>query len=169
VGIVLQTRLHRTERDLETLPEGLRVRLVIGIYNEPPDVATPDKRVMKERMLAFAERLLARGHFVEFATHDETCVRRFVTEVVPRAGVGADRFEVQMLYGVPRESLLADLRAGRVGASGPVTARLYVPYALSWKQAIAYCRRRLRENPKMASYVLGNLVRRALGRNVARS
>jgi proline dehydrogenase len=169
VGIVLQTRLHRTERDLDALPARIRVRLVIGIYQEPRDVATTDKRVMKERMLEFAGKLLTRGHFVEFATHDEEYVRRFVTEVVPGTGAGADRFEVQMLYGVPRESLLADLRAGRIGGCGPVTGRLYVPYALSWKQAIAYLRRRLRENPTMATYVLGNLVARALGRDGARS
>ena len=40
VGIVLQTRLNRTEADLGELPEGIRVRLVIGIYNEPPDLAS---------------------------------------------------------------------------------------------------------------------------------
>ena len=151
IGAVLQTRLHRTEQDLDALPPGMRVRLVIGIYREPADVALTDKAAMKERMLQFAGRLLKAGHFVEFATHDDACVRRFLGEVVPAAGVGPDRFEVQMLYGVPRDRFLAELR------QKGVRARLYVPFALSWEMAIQYLRRRLDEYPAMALLVTKNL------------
>jgi proline dehydrogenase len=105
-------------------------------------------------MLDYAERLLKKGHYVEFATHDETCVRRFVDEVVPRTKVGTDRFEVQMLYGVPREKMLADLR------KRGIRARLYVPFALSWDMAIQYLRRRLDEYPAMMWLVSKNLVLR---------
>jgi proline dehydrogenase len=154
VGCVLQSRLLRTERDIETLPPGLRVRLVIGIYREPADVALTDKPAMKQRLLQYAERLLRKGHYVEFATHDEACVRRFVDHVVPATGVGPDGYEVQMLYGVPRERLLGDLR--RRG----VRARLYVPFALSWSMAIQYLRRRLDEYPAMMWLVSKNLVLR---------
>jgi len=151
VGIVLQTRMNRTERDLDALPKGCRVRLVIGIYREPAEVALADKPAMKERMLAYAETLLRRGHYVEFATHDDAYVRRFVEQVVPKTGVGKDRFEVQMLYGVPRERFLADLlRQG-------IKARLYVPFALSWAMAIEYLRRRLDEYPAMVWLVTKNL------------
>ncbi len=154
VGAVLQTRLNRTARDLERLPPGCRVRLVIGIYEEPETVATRDKREMKERLLADARTLLERGHYVEFGTHDERYVRRFVDEVVPAVGVSPDRYEVQMLFGVPRERLLAELvRRG-------VRARLYVPFALSWDMAIAYLRRRLDEYPAMMFLVLRNFVKR---------
>lgn len=154
VGIVLQTRLHRTEKDLDALPPGVRVRLVIGIYREPADVALTDKGAMKERMLAFAETLLRRGHFVEFATHDDAYVRRFLEQVVPRTGVGKDRFEVQMLYGVPRDRFLAELqRAG-------IAARLYVPFALGWEMAIQYLRRRLDEYPAMVWLVTKNMFAR---------
>jgi len=154
VGIVMQTRLHRTEKDLDALPPGQRVRLVIGIYREPAEIALTDKPAMKERMLQYAERLLQRGHYVEFATHDDTYVRRFLEQVVPKTGVGKDRFEVQMLYGVPRERFLADVR--RQG----VTARLYVPFALSWDLAIQYLRRRLDEYPAMVWLVTKNLLLR---------
>ncbi|MEZ5990296.1 MAG: proline dehydrogenase family protein [Planctomycetota bacterium] len=159
VGIVLQTRLHRTEADLEALPPGCRVRLVIGIYVEPPEHATTDKKEMKRRMLAFAGTLLGRGHVVELATHDEGVVRRFLDEVVPAAGVGPDRYEVQMLYGVPRAAIHRQLVEGRLGAGGPVRVRLYVPFATSWKLALAYLRRRLLENPSMAFAVARNLLR----------
>lgn len=154
VGCVLQTRLNRTEQDLESLPAGCRVRLVIGIYQEPADVALVDKAAMKERMLAAAELLLRRGHYVEFATHDVQCVRRFLEEVVPRTGVGQDRYEVQMLYGVPRDRFLADLlRQG-------VRCRLYVPFALGWDLAIEYLRRRLDEYPAMMWLVTKNMIAR---------
>jgi proline dehydrogenase len=155
VGCVLQTRLHRTEEDLDALPEGCRVRLVIGIYQEPAEVALVDKVAMKERMLSFAEKLLARGHYVEFATHDVQCVRRFLEDVVPRVGVGTDRYEVQMLYGVPRDRFLADL--GRQG----VRCRLYVPFALGWDLAIEYLRRRLDEYPAMMWLVTKNMFARS--------
>jgi proline dehydrogenase len=150
VGCVLQTRLHRTEQDLEALPTDLRVRLVIGIYREPGEIALVDKGPMKDRMLACAEKLLRRGNYVEFATHDDAYVRRFVEEVVPRTGAGTDRFEVQMLYGVPRERFLADLH--RLG----IRARLYVPFALGWDMAIQYLRRRLDEYPAMVWLVTKN-------------
>jgi proline dehydrogenase len=151
VGCVLQTRLHRTEKDLQGLPEGIRVRLVIGIYREPAEIALVDKPAMKDRLLAFAENLLRTGHYVEFATHDDAYVRRFLSEVVPRVGVGPDRYEVQMLYGVPRERFLADLR------SQGIRARLYVPFALGWGMAIQYLRRRLDEYPAMVMLVTKNL------------
>ncbi len=154
VGIVLQTRLHRTEADLDALPKGLRVRLVIGIYREPAEVALADKPAMKERMLAFAGKLLSRGHYVEFASHDDTYVRRFVEQVVPKAGVGRDRFEVQMLYGVPRDRFLAELR------KQGITTRLYVPFALGWDMAIQYLRRRLDEYPAMVWLVTKNMFSR---------
>ena len=130
----------------------MRVRLVIGIYQEPSQVALTQKSEMKERMLVCAERLLERGHFVEFASHDVAYVRRFLEEVVPRVGVGPDRFEIQMLYGVPRDRFLADiLRQG-------VQARLYVPFALGWELAIEYLRRRLDEYPAMMWLVTKNML-----------
>lgn len=154
VGCVLQTRLHRTEADIEQLPPGIRVRLVIGIYREPASIALTDKAAMKQRMLDFGERLLQRGHYVEFATHDDACLRRFVEQVVPRTGVGADGYELQMLYGVPRDRLLREM------CERGIRCRLYVPFALSWAMAIQYLRRRLDEYPAMMLLVSKNLLRR---------
>lgn len=154
VGAVLQTRLHRTAADLDRLPPGCRVRLVIGIYQEPSSVALTQKSEMKQRMLEYARTLLDRGHLVEFATHDDRYVKRFVEEVVPAAGVGPDRYEIQMLFGVPRMRLL-----GQLAARG-VRCRLYVPFALSWPRAVAYLRRRLDEYPAMMILVLKNLLLR---------
>ncbi len=79
------------------------------------------------------------------------CVRWFLEEVVPRVGVGPDRFEVQMLYGVPRDRFLADLLRQNV------KCRLYVPFALGWDLAIEYLRRRLDEYPAMMWLVTKNM------------
>src|SRR5205814_9319637 len=45
VGVVLQSYLRRTERDVEDMIAlGARVRLCKGAYQEPPAVAFPNKR-----------------------------------------------------------------------------------------------------------------------------
>jgi proline dehydrogenase len=154
VGCVVQSRLHRTKADVAALPPAMRTRLVIGIYREPATIALTDKDAMKERLLELAGELLARGHYVEFASHDERYVRRFVDEVVRNAGVGTDRYEVQMLFGVPREKLLKELR------DRGIRCRLYVPFSLGWDMAIAYLRRRLDEYPAMMFLVMRNWFRR---------
>lgn len=166
VGTVLQTRLHRTEGDLERIPAGMRVRMVIGIYLEPPSIALTDKAAMKDRLVEQSARLLDRSAYVEFATHDETVLKRFFETVVQPRGLGGERFEVQMLYGVPRADALAAIAAGLWSPvdRAPPAARLYVPFATSWDQATAYCRRRLRGNPRMASYVIANLLQSIRGR-----
>lgn len=152
VGTVLQTRLNRTEADLARIPAGMRLRLVIGIYPEPAEVALTDKSEMKARMLTFAQRLLNQGAYVEFATHDEPCLERFATEIAPAA---PDRCEVQMLLGVPRSEMQEKLQKGTLGP--PLPVRLYVPFAIGWKDATAYLRRRMDESPSMVWLVLRNL------------
>jgi len=151
VGAVLQSRLHRTKEDLARIPEGMRCRLVIGIYPEPAEVAITDKHAMKERMLDYAAHLLTRGVFVEFATHDVAFVERFARDVAPTA---PENCEVQMLLGVPRRELREQLQSGAFGPKLPV--RLYVPFAVSWTDATAYLRRRMRESPSVMWLVLRN-------------
>jgi len=154
VGTVLQTRLFRTAQDLERIPSGMRLRLVIGIYPEPETVALTNKREMKELMVTQAARLLERGAFVEYATHDEEFVERFVREVAPAA---PDRCEVQMLLGVPRARCHRHVLDGSWGT--PLPVRLYVPFAIGWDDATAYLRRRMEESPSMIWLVLRNFLR----------
>jgi len=152
VGTVLQTRLHRTAHDLQAIPAGMRLRLVIGIYREPADVAATDKRVMKERMVDYAATLLDLGAFVEFASHDLHYAHRFLRDVAPKA---PDRCEMQMLLGVPRAEFRRKLRQGELGPAVPM--RLYVPFADGWDNAMAYLRRRMEESPSVGWLVLRNL------------
>ena len=167
VGTVLQSRLQRTAQDLARIPEGMRIRMVIGIYLEPPSIALTEKPAMKARLLEQCAQLLDRGVYVELASHDDAVVRRFLRETITPRGLGGERYEIQMLYGVPRAPLLVAITGGTLTpaqrAAPPV--RLYVPFATAWDQATAYCRRRLRNNPGMAAYVALNLLQMLRGRS----
>ena len=68
--------------------------------------------------------------------------------------VPKERYEFQMLLGVPRDRIQHEL------VSTGEKVRLYIPFAVHWDDAIAYLRRRMVENPFMAGLVLKNLVRR---------
>ena len=159
VGTVLQTRLNRTLHDLDRIPSNMRLRLVIGIYPEPSEVATTDKREMKDRLLSFSRRLLEKSVRVEFATHDDAYVERFARELAPTF---PEHCEVQMLLGVPRSALQSRLMDGDLGV--PVPVRVYVPFAVSWDDATAYLRRRMAESPSMIWLVLRNLFNRTPSR-----
>jgi proline dehydrogenase len=154
IGTVLQTRLFRTAQDIERIPAGMRLRLVIGIYPEPEEVAITHKREMKELMVTQSKQLLEQGCFVEFATHDEEFIERFAREVAP---VAPERCEVQMLLGVPRGRCQRHLLDGSWGT--PLPVRLYVPFAIGWDDATAYLRRRMEESPSMIWLVLRNFFR----------
>ncbi len=153
VGTVLQSRLFRTRDDIVALPaRPCKVRICIGIYQEPREVALTDKPAMKEKLFEYVQLLLDRGHYPEIATHDEALVRRCLVYLDQR-GCPKNAYEFQMLLGVPRADIQAQIvREGRL-------MRLYVPFAEEWRYAVAYCKRRLAANPMMGAYVLQNLFR----------
>lgn len=164
VGTVLQTRLFRSKEDVEKFDSRARVRVVIGIYNEPASDALTDKRAMKDLMLDFSAKLFDKGAFVEFASHDEEYIERFLKEIVIPRNIPQDRYEIQMLLGVPREKLQKQLVSGEYlknlgykGDNSKVSFRLYLPFALNWNDALAYSKRRLIENPNIVTYGLKNL------------
>jgi proline dehydrogenase len=149
LGCVVQAYLRRTPGDVERLIElGATVRLCKGAYHEPPALAYPDKRDVDTSYARLAERLLAadalaRGVYPGFATHDErlqTHVRRLAAE----RRIAADRFEIQMLYGI-RHDLHARLRDAGVGL------RVLVPFGEDW---YGYFVRRLAERPANLLFLL---------------
>ena len=151
MGVVLQSRLHRTPRDVEELaPLRPNVRLCLGIYREHPDIALQDKPSMKARLIQLLERMWENGQYVAIATHDEAVIEQAIA-LAARMGKTPSDFEVQMLLGVPRERIQQWLR------SRGVKVRLYVPYGTHWYH---YCLRRLDNNPEMARMVLVNLFHR---------
>ena len=153
-GIVLQSRLFRTPDDIRALhAKPCKVRICIGIYREPAEVALQDKADMKDRLFEQVLLLLEHGHYPEIATHDEPLIRRCLAHLDAQ-GVARDAYEFQMLLGVPRLDLQQEIvRRGQ-------TMRLYVPFAEDWKYAVHYLKRRLAANPAMAFMVMGNLLGR---------
>lgn len=153
-GIVLQSRLFRTPADIKALnAKPCRVRICIGIYWEPAEVALQAKADMKAKLFECVQLLLDHGHYPEIATHDEPLIRHCL-EQLDRQGAPKSAYEFQMLLGVPRAGLQREIvRRGQV-------MRLYVPFAEEWKYAVHYMKRRLAANPAMAMMVLKNLVGR---------
>jgi proline dehydrogenase len=150
VGVVLQSYLRRSEADLEgLLPLRPNVRIVKGAYLEPPEVAFADKPDVDRVFLRLVERALEGGAHVAVATHDEAIVEH-VKRRVAETGVGRDRFEFQMLYGV---------RSGRQQALAAEGYKVLVatPYGPDW---FPYLMRRLAERPANLGFVLRNAVRR---------
>ena len=148
VGVALQAYLRRTERDLDTLPPGSRIRLVKGAYLEPPEAVYTSKWDVDASYARLFTTLLARGHAVDVATHDPRLLEG-VRRRVDAAGEGWSRVELQMLYGVRR-----DLQARFAGQGYPV--RVYVPYGTEW---YPYLTRRLAERPANVWFFLSNLMR----------
>ena len=148
VGVCLQSYLRRTERDLDTLPAGVRVRLVKGAYLEPPEVVFTNKREVDASFARLFTTLFARGHAIDVATHDPRLLEG-VRKRVAASGGGWSRVEFQMLYGVRR-----DLQQRFAGDGYPV--RVYVPYGTEW---YPYLTRRLAERPANVWFFLSNLVR----------
>lgn len=175
LGTVLQARLFRTKDDLKRFNEAHRVRMVIGIYNEPASIALTEKPKMKEALVDYAAELAARGVYLEIATHDADCIRNFVERVAIPQRIPATRWETQFLLGVPRKDIQEPLASGQyfmafadkvsgksleylsdIARSG-VPVRMYLPYG---KDAVAapYCRRRLKANPNMIGYGIKNFL-----------
>ncbi len=159
VGTVLQSRLFRTTQDIMDLPTDrvCKIRICIGIYKEPPEIALQDKNKMKDKLFEHMILLLERGHYPEIATHDEKLIERCL-EYFDKNNIPGDRYEFQMLMGVPREKIQK-----KIVERGNIM-RLYVPFAEKWKYAVAYCKRRLAANPMMGAYVIKNLFGKTTGR-----
>ena len=107
---------------------------------------------MKERLIAFAQELISKNHYVAFATHDEKYIKRMLA-IVEEKKLTNEQIEFQMLLGVPRRKIQREI------IERGFTMRLYVPFAEEKKYSIAYLRRRLYENPFMVFSVLRNILR----------
>ena len=148
VGIVLQSRLFRTEADIDALAPGpLWVRMVKGIYLEPPAIAHEDPEPIRDAFVDRSRQLLERGARVSFATHDELLAERLIA-LCNELGVAPERYEFQVLLGV-REPLWSTWsKAGH-------TVRVYVPYGPEWR---AYSSRRLNKNPQIFGHLMRDLL-----------
>jgi len=150
VGTVLQSYLYRTPADLESLlPLSPNLRLVKGAYLEPASIAYPRKADVDRAYVELAERMLLASAFTAIATHDERIIDH-VIEFTRRHGIGADRFEFQMLYGVRPQYQIELARAGH-------RVLIATPYGPHWYH---YLMRRLAERPANLIWFANNLLKR---------
>ncbi len=142
LGIVLQTYLYRTEKDVEdAIENGYSLRLCKGAYNEPSSIAFPKKAQVDQNFTKLLENLLGErarknGVYVGVATHDDKIID-WTKSFVRENGVGKEEFEFQMLYGIR-----SDLQRKIVGEGYQM--RAYIPFGTHW---YPYYMRRLAERP----------------------
>jgi proline dehydrogenase len=149
VGIVLQSYLRRTYADAQDLLKlPARIRICKGAYNEPPEVAFPDKKDVDKNYVRVVQLLLSTGIYHGIATHDPKMIDATIN-FAERQGIGKEAFEFQMLYGIRR-----DLQ--RQLAKDGYKVRVYVPYGKHW---YPYFMRRLAERPANIWFVLKNLLK----------
>ena len=149
VGIVLQSYLYRTLADAQELVKlPARIRICKGAYSEPPEVAFPEKKDVDANYIKVMQILLGSGIYHGIATHDPKMVDATI-EFASREGIGKEKFEFQMLYGIRRDLQHQLARDG-------FNVRIYVPYGKHW---YPYFMRRLAERPANIWFVMKNLAK----------
>ena len=149
VGIVLQSYLRRTYDDAQELVKlPARIRICKGAYSEPPEVAFPDKKDVDDNYVKVMQLLLSSGVYHGIATHDPKMIDATI-DFVTREGIGKEKFEFQMLYGIRRDLQRQLARDG-------YNMRVYVPYGKHW---YPYFMRRLAERPANIWFVMKNILK----------
>ncbi len=144
MGIVLQSYLHRTSSDVEAVSRfSPNVRMVKGVYMEPETIAYQNGDTIRMQYIKLSEILLRAGSYLAFATHDQVLIEEACL-LVDRLKLPPTAYEFQMLLGVGGALRTKLVESGR-------RMRVYVPFGGDW---YPYSMRRLRENPKIAGYVL---------------
>lgn len=129
VGVCLQANLRRTAADVEALlPLDPAIRLVKGTRLVARDAALADEGDVDAAYMALAVTLLresrARPIRLALATHDTSLVAQIASHA-EAAGVGRDRYEIQMRYGVRAKEQRRLARAG-------FTVQTVVAYGPGW-------------------------------------
>lgn len=149
VGFVIQAYMRRSLKDIREQMHNhkkINVRLCKGIYVEPREIAYKDRDIVNHNYSYLLEELLKNGSYVGIATHDEKLVWQ-AYRLIDQLKLSQDKYEFQMLLGVDEQLRRLILQDGH-------KLRVYVPYGRQW---YAYSTRRLKENPKIAGYVIKNL------------
>ena len=150
VGLAVQSYLRRTRADLERLrPLHPKIRLVKGAYQEPADVAFPDKHDVDQSYRELMGVLFADGFVPAIATHDEALLAE-AKSLAKRHQRSSREWEVQMLLGVRRDLQESLVREG-------YQMRVYVTYGTEW---VPYFMRRLAERPANVAFVLRSLMKK---------
>lgn len=148
VGTVLQSYLRRTPQDIDDLSDGeMNFRLCKGIYNESRVHAYKDMDIVNKNFVFCLDKLFAKKAYVGIATHDEKLVFESL-RLIEKYGLKKDEYEFQMLLGV-------DETLRQIIVDGGHRLRVYTPFGKDW---MPYSRRRLKENPSIATHALRQMM-----------
>ena len=148
VGTVFQAYLLRTGKDIPPLfsPQ-FNFRLCKGIYRENPKIAMQDRNEISKNFIKLLRMAFKNDCYVGIATHDLKLLND-IYALIKELNVPLEKFEFQVLYGVPMSGWLEEhLKHG-------YKVRVYVPFGPEWYD---YSIRRLKENPNIVGYVMNNL------------
>ena len=152
VGTVLQAYLFRSINDLRELLilKGVNLRICKGIYRESADIAIQGRQDINNNFLKLLQFAFENNIYVGIATHDLLLIKESY-KLINNLNVSRDRFECQVLYGVPMSGWLEKhLENG-------YKVRVYVPFGQDWYD---YSLRRLNENPNIVSYIIKDIFRK---------
>jgi proline dehydrogenase len=165
VGLVFQSALFRSQRDLQTAASnGTRVRLVKGAYLESETVAYQKKAEVDANFDRLTELLLTAARdqgsmpassdgrtspLSAVASHDQRRIDH-AEQFAQRIGLPKQALEFQLLLGIRSE-----LQRSLQSRGYPV--RVYVPFGTQW---YPYLVRRLAERPANLWFFLSNLFRK---------
>jgi len=148
IGIVIQSYLKRSMSDIERLAdENFNVRICKGIYVEDEELVFNDYSSIRESFIELVKKCLEKGTYVGIATHDEYLIDNIYSWIIEN-DISKNKYEFQVLHGVPMQKKLKKL------INEGNTVRVYLPYGDNWYD---YSVRRLKENPKMAGYIIKNI------------
>ena len=148
VGTVVQAYLKRSENDVKMLAEnGINLRICKGIYNEPAIIAFKDNEEIRENFIKLINIMFDKKIYVGIATHDSLLVEK-ARQLTQNLKLSPEHYEFQMLLGVSNKL------CNQIADDG-YQMRIYVPFGEQW---YPYSIRRLKENPKMAGYIIKNLM-----------
>ena len=148
IGIVIQSYLKRSMSDIERLADkNFNVRICKGIYVEDEELVFNDYSLIRESFIELVKKCLEKGTYVGIATHDEYLIDNIYSWIIEN-DISKNKYEFQVLHGVPMQKKLKKL------INEGNTVRVYLPYGDNWYD---YSVRRLKENPKMAGYIIKNL------------
>lgn len=149
VGIVIQTYLYRSEKDLDEILElEGRIRLCKGAYKEPKEVAFPKIQQVDENFVKLMQKMLLSGIYHGIGTHDEKIIE-ITKEFAKKNNISKDSFEFQLLYGIRTELQHKLVKEG-------YNVRIYIPFGREW---YPYFMRRLAERPANLFFFLKNFFR----------
>lgn len=149
VGIVIQTYLYRSEKDVDDILEsGGRIRLCKGAYKEPKEIAFPKIQQVDDNFVKLMEKTLVSGIYHGMGTHDEKIIQK-TKKFAQKKNIPKQSFEFQLLYGIRTELQYQLLREG-------YSVRIYIPFGGQW---YPYFMRRLAERPANLFFFLKNFFR----------